>query len=182
MAVKEVLSIPNPILYKISEPIIVFDRSLRGLVRNLYDTMAESNGVGLAAVQIGVRKRVLVIDLVKNGFKKGVFINPKLIEKSDEEYLGEEGCLSVPGIYSQLSRSKYVKIEYQDLIGEKNIIEAEMLMARAVLHEMDHLDGKVFVDQLEPEFKTEIESELNLLLQGKPLKQSKVPAYRKNIR
>jgi len=180
MPVKEVLSIPNSILYKKSEPIVDFNRSLRGLVRDLYDTMAEANGVGLAAVQIGILKRVLVIDLEKNGFKKGVFINPRIIEQSKEEYLGEEGCLSVPGIYSQLNRPKYVKIEYQDLTGDTNTLEAEMLMARALFHEIDHLEGRIFVDQLEPEFKSEIETDLTLLLQGRPLKTHRTPSYRKN--
>jgi peptide deformylase len=101
VAVKPVLTIQDERLYKVSDPIKKFDRELRDLVRDMFDSMAAEGGVGLAAVQIGVLKRVLVIDLVEKGFIKGAFINPRLIEASDEMQDGEEGCLSVPGLSAE---------------------------------------------------------------------------------
>ena len=95
MAIREVLNIPNPLLYKVSEPVTHFDRELRNLARDMFDTMYAANGVGLAGVQVGVLKRILVIDLADNGFIKGVFINPKVKTHSKEMQHGEEGCLSV---------------------------------------------------------------------------------------
>ena len=166
-------------LYKVSEPITVFDRDLRNLARDMFDTMYAANGVGLAGVQIGVLKRILVIDLTDNGFVKGIFINPKVTRRSSEIQTGEEGCLSVPGLSANLVRPKTVTVEYQDLTGNKKKIDAEMLMTRALLHEMDHLDGKVFVDLLEPELKTELSEDIDRIKKGlKPL-SSREPDYRR---
>lgn len=179
MAIRKILTIPNPTLYKVSEPITKFDSSLRPLVRDMFDTMYEAHGVGLAGVQIGVLKRILVIDLEEMGFVKGVFINPEVAKQSEETQDGEEGCLSVPGLAANLVRPKWVKVKYQTLTGEEKFVEGEMLMARALLHEMDHLDGKVFVDQLEPDLKLELKDDIEAIKQGKEPSSAKVPEYRR---
>ncbi len=158
----------------------VFDRELRFLVNDMFDAMYNADGVGLAAVQVGVLKRILIIDLRKSGTKE-IFINPHLVESSDEMQEGEEGCLSVPGITSTLKRSRQIKVFYQNILGKKKTIEAENLMARALLHEMDHLDGKIYVDLLEPHEKNKITSDLERLKMGKTVSKVKVPNYRKKI-
>ncbi|MCB1201096.1 MAG: peptide deformylase [Leptospiraceae bacterium] len=179
MAVRKILTIPDPVLYQKAEPVAKFDRKLRGLARDMFETMYEASGVGLAAVQIGVLQRLLVIDLEDQGFIKGVFINPEVLEVSEEMQEGEEGCLSVPGLSVPHPRPRWVKIGYQDLNGTKRTVEGEMLLARAFLHEMDHLDGKVFVDQLEPDMKLEFAEDIERIKAGKPPRESKKPAYRR---
>jgi len=176
--VKPILTIQDKRLYQVSEPIKKFDRSLRDLVRDMFDSMIEEGGVGLAAVQIGVLKRVLVIDLVQKGFIKGAFVNPRVIEASDEMQDGEEGCLSVPGLSAELKRPRWVKIGYQDLSGNEKVVEGEMLLARAFLHEMDHLDGKVFIDQLEPKLHKELAGDIDRIKHGLPVKEPHEPKYR----
>ncbi|MCS6971641.1 MAG: peptide deformylase [Leptospiraceae bacterium] len=179
MAVRPILTIKDERLYQVSEPVTKFDRNLRNLVRDMFDSMAAEGGVGLAAVQIGVLQRVIVIDLVEKGFIKGAFVNPRLLAASEELQDGEEGCLSVPGLSAQLKRPRWVKIGYQDLSGNEKTIEGEMLLARAFLHEMDHLDGKVFVDQLEPEIHRLLAGDIERIKQGLPVENPKVPEYRK---
>ena len=176
--VKPVLTIQDERLYKVSESVKKFDRELRDLVRDMFDSMAEEGGVGLAAVQIGILKRVLVIDLVEKGFIKGAFINPRLLEASDEMQDGEEGCLSVPGLSAELKRPRWVKIGYQDMSGNEKVVEGEMLLARAFLHEMDHLDGKVFVDQLEPKLHKELAGDIERIKSGLPVEHVIEPKYR----
>ena len=181
MAIRKVRTIPDPVLNKVSKPIRKFNRALENLVKDMFDTMYDEHGVGLAAVQIGILKRILVIDLEFMNFIKGVFINPELVEYSKEMQDGEEGCLSVPGISVPLNRPKWVKIQYQNTKGKKNMIEAEMLMARALLHEMDHLDGKIFVDLLEPDIRSQIEGDLKKIEKGLPIENPKIPGYRKVV-
>ena len=176
--VKPVLTIQDERLYKVSAPVTKFDRELRDLVRDMFDSMAEEGGVGLAAVQIGILKRVLVIDLVEKGFIKGAFINPRLIEASEEMQDGEEGCLSVPGLSAELKRPRWVKIGYQDMSGNEKVVEGEMLLARAFLHEMDHLDGKVFVDQLEPKLHKQLAGDIDRIKSGLPVEHAIEPKYR----
>ncbi len=178
MAVKPVLTIQDDRLYKVSEPVTKFDKGLRDLVRDMFDSMAAEGGVGLAAVQIGVLKRVLVIDLVEKGFIKGAFVNPRLLEASKEMQDGEEGCLSVPGLSAELKRPRWVKIGYQDMSGNEKTVEGEMLLARAFLHEMDHLDGKVFVDQLEPAIHKMLAGDVDRIKHGLPVEHPEEPRYR----
>jgi peptide deformylase len=178
VAVRPILTIQDDRLYKVSEPVTKFDRDLRDLVRDMFDSMAAEGGVGLAAVQIGVLKRVLVIDLVEKGFIKGAFVNPRLLEASKEMQDGEEGCLSVPGLSAELKRPRWVKIGYQDMSGNEKTVEGEMLLARAFLHEMDHLDGKVFVDQLEPEIHKILARDVDRIRHGLPVEHPKEPGYR----
>lgn len=178
MAVKPVLTIQDERLYKVSDPVTKFDKGLRDLVRDMFDSMAAEGGVGLAAVQIGILKRVLVIDLVEKGFIKGAFINPRLLEASKDMQDGEEGCLSVPGLSAELKRPKWVKIGYQDMSGNEKVVEGEMLLARAFLHEMDHLDGKVFVDQLEPDIHKMLAGDVDRIKKGLPVEHPEEPRYR----
>ncbi|GAB4427990.1 MAG: peptide deformylase [Turneriella sp.] len=178
MAVKPVLTIQDERLYKVSDPVTKFDKGLRDLVRDMFDSMAAEGGVGLAAVQIGILKRVLVIDLVEKGFIKGAFINPRLLEASKDMQDGEEGCLSVPGLSAELKRPRWVKIGYQDMSGNEKVVEGEMLLARAFLHEMDHLDGKVFVDQLEPDIHKMLAGDVDRIRKGLPVEHPHEPRYR----
>ncbi len=140
----KILKYPNPELKKIAEPVEKFDDELAELVKNLFATMHANDGVGLAATQVGIEKRVAVVEYKENSY---VLINPRLISTEGEQE-GEEGCLSFPGIYAKFKRPMKVKIEAQDVNGNKNIYEAEGYTARAFVHEMDHLDGKVFIDYL----------------------------------
>jgi len=180
MAERRIRTIADNVLYKPSKLVENFDSQLRDLVRDMYDTMYDANGVGLAAVQIGVLKRVLVIDLEKSGFIRGTFVNPEVIEMSDELIDSEEGCLSVPGLVSNLLRPKSVKIKYFNVFGEPQELYAQDLLARAILHEMDHLDGKVFIDLLEPDRYKVIEDEVEIIRSGESLSEKKLPAYRSN--
>lgn len=179
MAVRKILTIPDPRLYQVSEPVTKFDRPLRDLARDMFDSMYAAQGVGLAAVQIGVLQRILIIDLEDQGFLKGVFVNPRVLEQSSELQDGDEGCLSVPGLSVPLKRPRWVKVGYQDLTGTERTVEGEMLLARAFLHEMDHLDGKVFVDQLEPDMKLAVAKDIELIKAGKEPRERKIPAYRR---
>ena len=148
----EILHYPNAALLKKSEPVENFDDELENLIKSLFATMHESNGVGLAAPQVGILKKLAVIDYDD---KKFVLINPKVLEKRGLQD-DEEGCLSFPGIYAHVNRPQWVKIETFDSHGDKQIIEAEGYTARAFLHEMDHLEGKLFIDYLSNIKKTAI--------------------------
>lgn len=171
MAAKKILTIPNPILYQVSKEVTQFNRSLRDLVRDMFDSMYAAMGVGLAAVQIGVLQRVVVIDLSESEEAepkfKGILINPQVIKKANQNQEGNEGCLSVPGLSLPLERPAWVKISYQNLNGQKQELKAEGLFARAILHEMDHLDGKVFIDLLEPHIRQEADIDIKLIKEGK---------------
>ena len=182
MAIRKILTIPDPILYKVSEEVTKFDKNTRDLVFDMFETMYDQDGVGLAAVQIGVLKRIIVIDLEFMNFVKGVFINPKVTYQSTETQYGEEGCLSVPGLSAPLVRPKHVEILYYDISGNKNTIQAKDIMARAFLHEIDHLDGKIYVDQLEKEIKRDIQEDLDRVQVGKPPLKERIPEYRKKRR
>jgi peptide deformylase len=147
----KVLTYPNPELNKKSQEVTVFDAKLGKLVDDMIDTMYAENGVGLAAPQVGVLQRVFVIDLDPKGPESKVFefINPK-IKKLEGKIKFEEGCLSVPGFTEEVSRSKKVLVEYQDRKGNPQKLEAEELMAVAVQHENDHLEGILFIERLSP--------------------------------
>ncbi len=140
----KILKYPNPVLKKMSEPVEIFDDELAEFVQKLFLTMRASNGVGLAAPQVGISKRVAVVEYDDKSY---VLVNPRLISTEGEQE-GEEGCLSFPGIYANLKRPLKVKIEAQDVKGNFNTYEGEGYTARAFLHEMDHLDGRVFIDYL----------------------------------
>ena len=147
MAYRKVRTEEEEVLRKVSKEVKEFDEALSLLIDDMADTMYEENGVGLAAPQVGVLKRIFVIDIGEGLIE---FVNPVVLETSGEQF-GEEGCLSVPNKYGNVRRPNYVKMRAQNRRGEYFEIEGTELMARAMLHENDHLDGKLYVDLVEGE-------------------------------
>lgn len=144
-----VVTYEDELLSKKSEKIEKIDKNIKKLARDMYEVMYFANGIGLAAVQVGVLKRMFVVDVPDNG--KFVMINPRIIEKSKETIVYEEGCLSLPGIANDVERAKTITVEYQDLDGNKKILEATDLLATCIQHEYDHIEGILFIDRLSPE-------------------------------
>ncbi|NMG14010.1 peptide deformylase [Aromatoleum bremense] len=149
MALLPILRYPDPRLHKRAAPVAVVDDSIRQLVRDMAETMYEAPGVGLAATQVDVHKRVVVIDISEDRSVLRAFINPEILDKSGEQTC-EEGCLSVPGVYEKVTRAERVKVRALDEHGEPFELEAEGLLAVCIQHEIDHLDGRVFVEYLSP--------------------------------
>ena len=140
----EILKYPNPVLKKKSEPVTVFDEELAKFVQDMFAAMRAHDGVGLAAPQVGVLKRIAIVEYENKSY---VLINPRVLDQKGIQD-SEEGCLSFPGIYAHVQRPEWVKIAAQDEKGEEHEYEASGYTARAFLHEMDHLTGKLFVDYL----------------------------------
>lgn len=149
MSVLTIIEYPDPRLRTVAEPVTVFDAELATFVQDMYQTMYESDGVGLAATQVNVHKRVLVADMSAERNERLCLINPEILEK-DGSQVYQEGCLSFPGIYADVTRALKVKVRAQDVTGAEFIVEAEGPLAVCIQHEMDHLAGKVFVDYLSP--------------------------------
>ncbi|MCI5053454.1 MAG: peptide deformylase [Pelagibacteraceae bacterium] len=150
MSVLEILKEPDPILRKKSDEVSKVDNDIRALMDNMLETMYQAPGIGLAAPQVGILKKVIVIDLAKEDEpKKPLFIvNPKIIWKSDELSSREEGCLSIPGYFAEVVRPTKCKLQYLDYDGEQQEIEAEDLLSTCIQHEVDHCDGVLFIDYL----------------------------------
>ena len=150
MAIRPILTAPDPRLKVVSEPVIKVDAEIRTLVDDLIETMYGADGIGLAAIQVGVPKRVLVMDIDQKDGKKNpkAYINPKILWASEEMATFEEGCLSVPEIWDEVERPAKIRAEYLDRDGKRHEIEAEGLFATCLQHEMDHLEGILFVDHL----------------------------------
>lgn len=148
MALLNILCYPDPRLHTVAKPVTQFDDALRALAADMIETMYDSKGVGLAATQVNVHERLLVMDVSEEHNQPQVLINPELLWASEERVKNEEGCLSVPGIFDGVERPERVKIQALNEHGETVIIEAEGLMAICIQHEMDHLMGKVFVEYL----------------------------------
>ena len=150
MTVRPILTAPDPRLQAVSMDVETVDGDIRSLIADMTDSMYAAEGIGLAAIQIGVAKRVLVIDLdQKEGNKNPrAFINPKITWASEEMVVFEEGCLSVPEIWDDVERPARIKAEYLDADGKKQILEADGLLATCLQHEMDHLNGVLFIDHL----------------------------------
>ena len=148
MARLKILEFPNPNLRKIAVPVTSFDNDLKCLIDNMFETMYEANGIGLAATQVDVHKRLLVLDVSEERNDPKVFVNPTIdvIESDLADY--DEGCLSVPGFYETVSRPKKIKVSAQDKEGTRFEIEADGVLSVCIQHEIDHLDGKLFVDYL----------------------------------
>ena len=148
MATLKILEFPNPNLRKIAVPVTSFDKDLKCLIDNMFETMYEANGIGLAATQVDVHKRLLVLDVSEERDDPKVFVNPTIdvIESDLADY--DEGCLSVPGFYETVSRPKKIKVSAQDKEGSQFEIEADGVLSVCIQHEIDHLDGKLFVDYL----------------------------------
>lgn len=159
MSLLPILRFPDPRLKKIAVPVLKIDDSIRKLVADMAETMYEAPGIGLAATQVDVHKQVVVIDTSEEKNDLRVFINP-VIEQCAGQQTGEEGCLSVPGIYDKVVRAERVNVRYMDLDGKTQTLQADGLLAVCIQHEMDHLNGKVFVDHLSQLKQTRIRNKL----------------------
>ena len=150
MTIKPIITVPNEVLKKISDPIENVGESEKKLVNDLFETMYNSNGIGLAAVQIGILKRILVIDISTKEEKKNplCFINPVIKKISDERSVYEEGCLSIPDTFIEIERPKICEVEYVDLDGKLKYFECDGLLSTCLQHEINHLDGKLIIDHL----------------------------------
>ena len=150
MAKKKILTIPDPILRKISEPVENVNQGIKNLLDDMLETMYEAPGIGLAAVQIGILKRVIVIDLSKDVKKKEpiFIINPEIVSQSKSRVTYEEGCLSIPNQFAEVERPNSCKIKFLNYSGKKKELQAEGLLATCIQHEIDHLNGILFIDYL----------------------------------
>ena len=150
MTIKPIITVPNEVLKKISDPIGSIGESEKKLVNDLFETMYNSNGIGLAAVQVGILKRILVIDVSTKEEKKNplCFINPIIKKISDEKSVYEEGCLSIPDTFIEIERPKICEVEYIDLDGKLKNIKCDGLLSTCLQHEINHLDGKLIIDHL----------------------------------
>ena len=150
MALKKILTEPNKLLRQISQPVEVVGDSERELMNDMLETMYAANGIGLAAIQIGVPKRIIVMDLSKEENKKipMYFVNPLIIKKNEQKTVYEEGCLSVPNQFAEIQRPSKCEVEYLDYDGNKQNLQAEGLLATCIQHEIDHLEGILFIDYL----------------------------------
>ena len=150
MALLPILCYPDPRLHKVAQPVSSVDDRVRALIDDMLATMYDANGIGLAATQVDVHQRVVVIDTSEERNQPMVLINPEITWMNDERVKGEEGCLSVPGIYDDVERATQVKVTALDRDGQSRTIEAEGMLAICIQHELDHLMGKVFVEYLSP--------------------------------
>ena len=150
MSIRKILTEPNPILRQISKPVEKVGIEEQKLMDDMLDTMYAANGIGLAAIQIGVQKRIIVMDLSKESEKKEprYFVNPVIKNKSEKISTYEEGCLSVVSIFAEVDRPSTCEVEYLDYNGNKKILKASGLLATCIQHEMDHLEGILFIDYL----------------------------------
>ena len=163
MALLPILCYPDPKLHKVAKPITAVDARIQTLVADMLFTMYEAKGIGLAATQVDVHERLVVIDISEERNDPIVLINPELVWKSEATHLNEEGCLSVPGIYDGVLRHDAVHVSALDAQGQRRTIEAEGLLAVCVQHEMDHLLGKVFVEYLSPLKRNRIKTKMQKL-------------------
>lgn len=147
MSTLNILHFPDPKLRQKAAPVAEVDDEIRTLVDDMFETMYAAPGIGLAAVQVNVLKRVIVIDISEDKSQPQCFINPEIIQRSGDEVM-EEGCLSVPGIYEPVTRAKDITVRYLDREGESQELSVDGLLAVCIQHEMDHLEGKLFVDYL----------------------------------
>ena len=150
MAIKTIITEPNKILRQKSKSVETVGNEERKLMKDMLDTMYHANGIGLAAIQIGVPKRIIVMDISKNKEKKTpmYFVNPTIKNKNSEHSTYEEGCLSVPNYFAEIDRPKKCEVEYLDYNGKKKTLNADGLLATCIQHEMDHLEGVLFIDYL----------------------------------
>ena len=150
MAIKTILTEPNKLLRQISQPVDKVGKEEQQLMDDMLETMYAANGIGLAAIQIGIPKRIIVMDISKEDNKREprYFVNPIIINKDELKSTYEEGCLSVPNQFAEIDRPKNCDVEYLNYYGEKKLLKAEGLLATCIQHEMDHLEGILFIDYL----------------------------------
>ena len=147
MAKREILHFPDPRLRNVAKPVAEVDEEIRQLVDDMFETMYDAPGIGLAAIQINVAKRVIVVDVSEDKSEPLCLINPEILEKEGEETM-DEGCLSVPEIYETVTRAEKIRVRALDREGKSFEMDADGLLAVCIQHEIDHLDGKLFVDYL----------------------------------
>lgn len=155
-----ILRYPDPRLHTVARPVAAVDQRIQDLIERMFVTMYEANGIGLAATQVDVHERLIVIDVSETRDQRLVLINPEIEWASAEKRKGEEGCLSVPGIYDGVERSVEVKVRALDEHGHTRVIDAQGMLAVCIQHEMDHLLGKVFVEYLSPLKQNRIKTKL----------------------
>ena len=165
MAVKKILIEPNKILRQVSQPVNEVNKEIQKLLDDMLETMYSANGIGLAAIQIGIPKRIIVMDISKDENKKEprYFVNPVIKNIDTLKSTYEEGCLSVPNQFAEIDRPKNCDVEYLDYNGEKKFLKAEGLLATCIQHEMDHLEGILFIDYLSKLKKSMIVKKLSKL-------------------
>jgi peptide deformylase len=160
MALLPILTFPDPRLHTVAKPVQAVDARIRGLIKDMLETMYNADGIGLAATQVDVHERLVVIDTSEERNQPLVLINPELTWASEETQVGDEGCLSVPGIYDGVERSRAVKVRALDAEGQSREVSAEGMLAVCIQHEMDHLLGKVFVEYLSPLKRNRIKTKM----------------------
>lgn len=150
MTIKPLVILPNAVLRQVSSPVERVDSDIRRLADDMLETMYDAPGIGLASIQVGVPRRLLVIDLAKEGDTKEPFIviNPEILSSSEERSVYEEGCLSIPDYYAEVERPAAVKVKYIDIDGHEQVVEADGLLATCLQHEIDHLNGVLFIDHI----------------------------------
>jgi peptide deformylase len=150
MALLPILTYPDPRLHTVAKPVQAVDARVRGLIADMLETMYEANGIGLAATQVDVHERLIVIDVSEERNEPLVLVNPEIVWASEDMQVNDEGCLSVPGIYDGVERSRSIRVRALDGEGQPRELAADGLLAVCIQHEMDHLQGKVFVEYLSP--------------------------------
>jgi len=160
MALLPILCYPDPKLHKVAKPVQTVDERIRTLVVNMRETMYDGKGIGLAATQVDVHERVIVIDISEERDQPLVLINPVIVWNSAEKHVNEEGCLSVPGIYDSVERFDSVRVQALGVDGKTHTVEAHEMLAVCIQHEMDHLMGKVFVEYLSPLKRNRIKTKM----------------------
>jgi peptide deformylase len=170
MSIKPLIILPDPILRQVSKPVERVDDQLRKFAGDMLDTMYDAPGIGLAAIQVGESLRMLVIDLAKEGEEPAphVFINPEVLESSDERSVYEEGCLSIPDYYAEVERPASVRVRYLDRDGKAQEIAADGLMATCLQHEIDHLNGVLFIDHISKLKRDMVMKKFKKLARDKP--------------
>ncbi len=150
MTIREILTAPDPRLRQVSAPVEVVDDSVRALMDDMRETMYEAKGIGLAAIQVNVAKRIIVMDLAGEEEQPAplYFANPEILDPSEETSLYQEGCLSVPEFYEEVERAARCRVRYLDYHGKDQTLDAEGLLATCIQHEMDHLNGVLFIDRI----------------------------------
>ncbi|MBK3745343.1 peptide deformylase [Paraburkholderia aspalathi] len=150
MSIKPLIILPDPVLRQVSKKVERYDDQLRRFADDMFDTMYDAPGIGLAAIQVGEPLRMLVFDLAKDGDEKAphIIINPQIVSSSEERSVYEEGCLSIPEYYAEVERPASVRVEYFDIAGKPQVLNAEGLMATCLQHEVDHLNGVLFIDHI----------------------------------
>ena len=176
MALLPILRYPDPRLHKVAQPVSAVDARIRTLIDDMFETMYDAKGIGLAATQVDVHERLIVMDVSEQRNQRLELINPDLVWASDERVLGEEGCLSVPGIYDGVERAERVRVRALDETGQAREIEADGLLAVCIQHEMDHLMGKVFVEYLSPLKQGRIKTKLLKAERQEKADRAKEPA------